>query len=144
MSTCDLLRRRHPAGYRQSVSLAEEVAIPCETRVLWADAICINQDNLAERAEQVTFMRYISEGPRVLIWLGEERTHTRESIQTIPLLTKAFNSLGILPKTVTRSLGQIKDPSEVSSGAWLKELVSTAPWVGVTDLLSARSHLVQL
>ena len=38
---------------------------------MWIDAICINQDDLAERSEQVSKMRTIYEGPEeVLVWLG--------------------------------------------------------------------------
>jgi hypothetical protein len=42
-----------------------------EPRVLWADAICIDQDNLVERQRQVRFMDSIyTRAVRVLIWLG--------------------------------------------------------------------------
>ncbi|OCK96232.1 uncharacterized protein K441DRAFT_487817, partial [Cenococcum geophilum 1.58] len=41
-----------------------------EPRFLWADAICINQGNIAERSRQVSFMRVIYEAAaRVLVWL---------------------------------------------------------------------------
>ncbi len=44
-----------------------------EDRILWVDAICINQNNDQERAEQVGFMGRIYAGAhQVLIWLGEE------------------------------------------------------------------------
>lgn len=40
-------------------------------RKLWADAICINQDDYAERAQQVTTMPQIyHHAKRVVIWLG--------------------------------------------------------------------------
>ena len=40
-------------------------------RVLWVDAICINQGDIEERNEQVSMMRDIySSSQRVLIWLG--------------------------------------------------------------------------
>jgi hypothetical protein len=41
-------------------------------RLIWADAICIDQSNLAERERQVRFMDSIyARAARVLIWLGE-------------------------------------------------------------------------
>jgi hypothetical protein len=41
-------------------------------RTLWIDAICINQDDIKERGEQVVQMRQIYEqAEQVLIWLGE-------------------------------------------------------------------------
>lgn len=42
-------------------------------RVLWADSICINQDNTAERESQVRKMGSVYEkAKRVLVWLGNE------------------------------------------------------------------------
>lgn len=44
---------------------------PDAPRVLWVDAVCINQSNLAERASQVGQMRTIyRNAARVLVWLG--------------------------------------------------------------------------
>ncbi|KAI1199853.1 heterokaryon incompatibility protein-domain-containing protein [Nemania serpens] len=49
-----------------------------DDRVLWIDAICINQDNLAERAYQVNLMRRIYQiAYRVLIWLGDKSEDSR-------------------------------------------------------------------
>lgn len=44
-------------------------------RVLWADAVCIDQQNPAEKNEQVMLMSQIYARPkRVLIWLGDDTT----------------------------------------------------------------------
>jgi hypothetical protein len=41
-------------------------------RLLWIDAICINQEDLHERAEQVGYMRDIyGYATRAMVWLGE-------------------------------------------------------------------------
>ncbi|CAO2655716.1 Nn.00g045190.m01.CDS01 [Neocucurbitaria sp. VM-36] len=43
------------------------------TRVVWADAICINQRDVEERNRQVQLMRFIyQKASHVLIWLGHE------------------------------------------------------------------------
>ncbi|KAF8850066.1 HET-domain-containing protein, partial [Acephala macrosclerotiorum] len=40
-------------------------------RVLWIDALCINQDDVKERNHQVSFMGLVYEkATRVLVWLG--------------------------------------------------------------------------
>ncbi|KAI1151692.1 heterokaryon incompatibility protein-domain-containing protein [Nemania diffusa] len=40
-------------------------------RILWVDAICINQDDLGEKKDQVLLMREIyQDARRVLVWLG--------------------------------------------------------------------------
>jgi hypothetical protein len=42
-------------------------------RVLWADAVCINQLDVVERSQQVSIMATIFKlAKRVLIWLGED------------------------------------------------------------------------
>jgi hypothetical protein len=42
-------------------------------RLLWADAVCIDQQNLQERSDQVRLMASIySSAIRVIVWLGEE------------------------------------------------------------------------
>ncbi|KAI1358883.1 heterokaryon incompatibility protein-domain-containing protein [Xylaria arbuscula] len=44
---------------------------PHADNILWIDAICINQNDLAERSYQVTLMHHIYRGAdRVLVWLG--------------------------------------------------------------------------
>ncbi|KAH9909287.1 HET-domain-containing protein [Xylariomycetidae sp. FL2044] len=43
-----------------------------ESRILWIDALCIDQSSLAERAAQVKLMRDVYDtAARVLLWLGE-------------------------------------------------------------------------
>jgi hypothetical protein len=43
---------------------------------MWIDALCINQDDLDERARQVAFMGDIYEtAERVVVWLGEDKGH---------------------------------------------------------------------
>ncbi|KAL1842768.1 hypothetical protein VTJ49DRAFT_4253 [Mycothermus thermophilus] len=45
---------------------------PHSVRVLWADAVCINQDDIPEKNKQILLMRDIYTcTTRVLIWLGE-------------------------------------------------------------------------
>lgn len=53
-------------------------------RVLWIDAICINQNDDDEKSTQVTFMRQIYEAAsQVLIWLGDESPHASEGIREL-------------------------------------------------------------
>ncbi|PMD62715.1 HET-domain-containing protein [Hyaloscypha bicolor E] len=62
--------------------------LPQERRTLWADAICINQADLGERADQVQLMRQIYDGAaRVIIWLGEETDVMRRAFPLIDHFT---------------------------------------------------------
>ncbi|KAE9369831.1 HET-domain-containing protein, partial [Stipitochalara longipes BDJ] len=49
-----------------------QLRLETKDRVLWVDAICINQEDLKERSEQVQMMREIySKAKRTIVWLGE-------------------------------------------------------------------------
>jgi hypothetical protein len=64
-------------------------------RRLWADAICINQKDDAEKSEQVQMMREIyQQGSRTLVWLGQlSSMRSRRSFRLIPRLLKAHEAL---------------------------------------------------
>jgi len=49
------------------------IRLPDRERVIWVDAICINQRDLQEKGSQVEMMRQIyTTAVQVLVWLGEE------------------------------------------------------------------------
>jgi hypothetical protein len=48
--------------------------LPGQPRLLWVDAICINQDDIIERSRQVRIMREIyANAKQVVVWLGEAK-----------------------------------------------------------------------
>jgi hypothetical protein len=52
------------------------------TAFLWADAVCINQDNSQEKTHQVRLMRDIyARADRVIIWIGKERPKDSDAFQ---------------------------------------------------------------
>ncbi|KAK5655884.1 hypothetical protein OQA88_5423 [Cercophora sp. LCS_1] len=57
---------------------------PLVPRTLWVDAICINQDDNAEKSDQVQLMGEIyARANRVIVWLGEEDERDAHAIQAI-------------------------------------------------------------
>jgi len=53
-------------------------------RILWVDAVCINQADLQERAYQVRSMGKIySKGSRVIVWLGEAADNSDQALEAI-------------------------------------------------------------
>jgi hypothetical protein len=53
-------------------------------RILWVDAICINQDIQKERAEQVRLMAKIyCKANRVIVWLGEAEADGHHALNAI-------------------------------------------------------------
>jgi Heterokaryon incompatibility protein (HET) len=64
-----------------------------QTFPLWIDAICINQNNLAERNSQVSQMGDIySQATTVVVWLGEEDEHAKFALPTINKVVDAVKS----------------------------------------------------
>jgi hypothetical protein len=58
--------------------------LPGIDQTLWVDALCIDQDNLAERGSQVSIMGSIySIASKVLIWLGEESADSKAAFNAI-------------------------------------------------------------
>ncbi len=56
--------------------------------VLWVDQICINQDDLQERSQQVVLMGTIYQRAwSTLVWLGEEADNSNDALDTL-LATK--------------------------------------------------------
>jgi hypothetical protein len=86
--------------------------LPQERRILWTDAICINQRDVQERADQVQLMRQIYEGAaRVIIWLGEETDSMRRAL---PLL-KQFTT------SVSEYLDEVPDVYAPAVKHWVME-----------------------
>ena len=55
-------------------------------RILWVDAICINQENREEQGQQVQLMAKIySKAHRVIVWLGKEAVDTEGALEDICL-----------------------------------------------------------
>lgn len=86
----------HLHGRSISVPSSSEVALRRmrhyrKVRVLWIDAICINQDDDRERGHQVAIMADIyGSTRRNLIWLGEDDQYTAAALHSITGLNEEF------------------------------------------------------
>ena len=64
-------------------------SINTNPRVLWIDRICINQDDIEERASQVQLMHAIYRRCRqALVWLGMDESHTEEAFECARFIHK--------------------------------------------------------
>ena len=62
-------------------------------RLLWIDALCINQADLAERAQQVRHMRQIYQNATgVIVWLGDSDDQTLAGINFLKEIGYGFSS----------------------------------------------------
>ncbi|KAF7188351.1 Heterokaryon incompatibility protein 6, OR allele [Pseudocercospora fuligena] len=60
------------------------MCLPQRKLRIWIDAICINQDDLDERDQQVSMMDDVYRQAReVLVWLGPERSSTQSAITSL-------------------------------------------------------------
>ncbi|KAK8096730.1 Plasma membrane ATPase 1 [Apiospora kogelbergensis] len=57
---------------------------PTESRRIWVDAVCIDQDDAAEKAHQISLMNTIySEAERVLVWLGPSAPESKPAFSLV-------------------------------------------------------------
>lgn len=103
-------------------------------RVLWIDAICINQDDLDERSERVSDMASVySKAQRVLVWLGPESENSPLAIKALKdiehdiVITYSRERMSMMIKPGSRT-----DQLERSNKASRAEVLS---WVAIRDLL---------
>jgi hypothetical protein len=99
------------------------------TTYLWVDAICINQEDLDERAEQVKIMASIyAAATRVFIWLGSPLAKTDRVLYLIMLLSQIPNE----------KFEQMKQHYMHDEGAYPPlgmETISIADWLAVRSFL---------
>jgi hypothetical protein len=74
---------------RTSLCLAlRYLRLPNTPRVIWIDAICINQENITEKGQEVGRMGEIyHKAERVIVWLGPDDTDTPVALETIKTLS---------------------------------------------------------
>jgi hypothetical protein len=107
--------------------------LPDKQRVLWIDAICINQTDLRERDSQVNIMRHIYKGARaVIVWLGPAADNSLSALDLLVKLSTIrekrhdFGSYGVILRQALSSAG-LPD-FEDADGKALKLLLER-PWV---------------
>ena len=84
-------------------------------RLLWVDAVCINQDNLKERGHQIRLMGSVYAGASsVLIWLGPETHDSAQALQDLKTLSqdKHFSELDLYGKMADDGQTWIPAPAE--------------------------------
>ena len=93
-------------GRPLSITLNLELALrqlryPTRPRILWVDAICIDQDNIEERSRQVQYMRLVyKHATRVVVWLGAKT----------PGIEQAFDTARRLAEIRTKQTNNSKSP----------------------------------
>ena len=64
--------------------LRREAFLKSQAQVIWIDAICINQNNIAERNQQVSHMGEIyMKAQKLIIWLGPQADNSDEAVEIL-------------------------------------------------------------
>ncbi|OCL05501.1 hypothetical protein AOQ84DRAFT_390829 [Glonium stellatum] len=106
-------------------------------RIVWADAISINQDDIEERGHQVSLMRRIYQrAKRVLIWLGDDTS--RDAISAFSTVCILINANGLHPSTTASFKKSLSGETVIPSNL---ELLSTQTWKGPLQSLAVLYNL---
>ncbi|KAH7321322.1 heterokaryon incompatibility protein-domain-containing protein [Stachybotrys elegans] len=98
--------------------------LPDQPRRIWADAICINQDDTAERSSQVLLMQTIYRGAvSVVVWLGGPVEVNGQDLWPIPHLLEAAQ----------KNLKRTQLPIKHGTKDWVKFVLSN-DWTTNGDL----------
>lgn len=102
----------------------QRVRLADRPRLLWVDAICINQGNTGERGHQVRLMSLIyRRASNVLIWAG--RDENRHATSAFSLIRQIADNEGSHPDTLDPSNPNPCGCKGVTSGSQGKEISST-------------------
>jgi hypothetical protein len=109
---------------------------PRKERLLWIDAVCINQEDLKERLQQVALMSAIYKSAKqTILWIGEEKSNTQEAFNIMPILAQALQKFGD-PSRLADYLSQVKDRSVLRFIDKIRQLLTESACTGLLDLFS--------
>jgi len=98
------------------------------TRILWADAICINQEDLVERAQQIRLMPSIfGNAEHVLAWLGKDDGDAEE-------VSTLIHETATSVQEQIKKLGGIENMPEVQPDDLVRYKTST--WTSLAKMLN--------
>ena len=100
-------------------TVLRQILLAQDSLAVWVDAICINQNNLDERADQVQLMYEVYRNSRMtLVYLGDDDANTRallDLLRTIEgLCPKGFHHVMKVKDTKSELLNQIDTTPLVS------------------------------
>src|ERR1700761_645707 len=101
-------------------------------KLLWADQVCINQDDAREKEKQIPLMRQIyQESQQVMFWIGDEDPYTTAAFD----LTK---KLGELFLKITREKPEFPPAGAIEQDEYVSDLglptLSSGEWWGLMEL----------
>ena len=101
---------------------------PDSSRILWIDSICINQEDIPEREQQVQLMALIySKAIRVIVWLGEASAQQSMILKTLSyLIASVFMASRRIRRKVLRAFHQALSGRPWFQRMWIIQEVALA------------------
>ncbi|KAI0376840.1 heterokaryon incompatibility protein-domain-containing protein [Hypomontagnella monticulosa] len=94
---------------------------PDRERIMWIDAVCINQSDNAEKGRQVAFMGDVYEkAERAIIWLGPEADNSERGLEIVEEIGMQVDvdwsegTMAAAPGAADRSLAELRQPFSYS------------------------------
>ena len=115
--------------YRSLYGVLRELQEAGVSALLWADAICINQDDLKEKGKQVAMMGLLYSGARLVhVFLGGDFVSSTLTAETVTSLAERFSD-PMPPSLITRDYQKARGLPTQQDPVWpdLRELFSR-PW----------------
>jgi hypothetical protein len=111
--------------------------------ILWVDALCINQDDLGERADQIQHMKYIyHKAQEVFAWLGDADENTTAAVTLIAKL--ATRTVGIGSNVLSKEVLHLIFETSMNPNDWrpLEALFQRQYWsrVWIIQELAVAKH----
>ena len=117
---------------------------PTSRRLLWVDALCINQANLVEKSSQVKLMRDIFEtAEQVIVWLGPETPQDEDAFKFARVFHSKTSGGGNLQKKndwIVKMAVRLNDAWE-GAASILQRQWWTRSWI-FQEILVARKAVV--
>ncbi|KAH7137001.1 heterokaryon incompatibility protein-domain-containing protein [Dactylonectria estremocensis] len=109
---------------------------PTTHRLLWIDAICINQEDIDERNCQVRLMWHIyAIAGQVSVWLGEEADDSAVAMEMIRMLAKNYDI------QMSKAIEQFRKEGELARDRLLERPWWRRVWV-IQEVAASRGHPV--
>ncbi|KAK6603058.1 heterokaryon incompatibility protein [Botrytis cinerea] len=113
-----------------------------ERTLFWIDAICINQEDLDERSQQVPLMSTIyKNASRVIVWLGEELPRSQEAWDLMAPLAGKSEQFKIHANDENK---ERYGSTIICPGLMLKDLSKHPAFCDILDIFSSRALFMRL
>jgi hypothetical protein len=77
-------------------------------RIIWIDAVCINQEDEKEKAHQIQLMADIyGQANRVLVWLGEAADNSSQAFEDIRIASEENSTNSLIKETSQKAILQL-------------------------------------